>query len=293
MNPGKRNNIIWSVLVIVGIIVGIFIGRGTAPKATSTKTASASDKTVKVGVMAGSAEDDAIWKAVGKTAKDKYGITLKITHFTDYTQPNKALVNGDVDINAFQHYAFLNAWNKSNKDAAVSIGDTVITPIHLYSTKYKSVDQIPADSEITVPNDASNESRALYVLEAAGLIKLDVSGDALATVKNITSSPKNIKVKEVDAAQTARTLDSVAAAVVNQNFAVTAKITASASIFKEPFNKNSAQWVNLIATAKENKDNKVLKDVVKAYQSSATKDAIKEAYPDDSELAAWDLDFSK
>lgn len=89
--------------------------------------------------MAGVKQDDAIWKEVSKTAKSKYNITLKFKKFTDYTQPNKALSNGDVDLNAFQHYAFLNAWNKANKTSIVAIGKTVITPIRLYSDKVKKL----------------------------------------------------------------------------------------------------------------------------------------------------------
>ena len=239
--------------------------------------------------MTGTKEDDSIWQTVSKTAKDKYGITLKFTHFTDYTQPNTALKNGDIDLNAFQHYAFLKAWNKANNGNLVAIGDTVISPISVYSKQLKNISDIKEGGTIAVPNDASNESRALYVLKSAGLIKLDVSGQTLATVKDITSNPKNLVIKELDASQTARALDSVDAAVINNNYAVTAGLKKSDAIFTEPVNKDSQQWINIIVANKKDENNTVYKDVVKAYETEATKKTIAKAYPDKSTIPAWGL----
>ena len=232
MNPRNRNILI---VVIVVVIVAIAAFFGFNHKSGESKTA---NKTVNIGIMTGTKEDDAIWSTVSKTAKDKYGITLKFTHFTDYTQPNTALKNGDIDLNAFQHYAFLNAWNKANDGDLKAIGNTTISPIRLYSKKITSLSQIKSGDTIAVPNDASNESRALYVLKNAGLIGLSVSGDTLATVKDINSNPKNLVIKELDAAQTPRALDSITAAVINDDFATTAKLTVEESIYTEPVNKD-------------------------------------------------------
>ncbi|MGO2195268.1 MAG: MetQ/NlpA family ABC transporter substrate-binding protein, partial [Lactococcus lactis] len=214
---------------------------------------------------------------------------LKFTHFTDYTQPNTALKNGDIDLNAFQHYAFLNAWNKANDGDLKAIGNTTISPIRLYSKKITALSQIKSGDTIAVPNDASNESRALYVLKNAGLIGLSVSGDTLATVKDINSNPKNLVIKELDAAQTPRALDSITAAVINDDFATTAKLTVEESIYTEPVNKDSEQWINIIVANKKDANNKIYKEVVKAYQTEATKKAIEKAYPDKRKIAAWGL----
>ena len=279
MNPRNRNIII-GIIVVVIIAIAAFIGFGHQTKA---------NKTVKIGIMTGTKEDDSIWQTVSKTAKDKYGITLKFTHFTDYTQPNTALKNGDIDLNAFQHYAFLKAWNKANNGDLVAIGDTVISPISVYSKSLKTLSDIKEGGTIAVPNDASNESRALYVLKSAGLIKLDVSGQTLATVKDITSNPKNLVIKELDASQTARALDSVDAAVINNNYAVTAGLKKADAIFTEPVNKDSQQWINIIVANKKDANSSVYKDVVKAYESEATKKAIAKAYPDKSTIPAWGL----
>lgn len=284
MNPRNRKILFGSLLLLVIIVALItFTLRQGKSKSTSVS------KIVKIGLMPGGKQEDAIWKKVQKNAKDQFGITLKFVNFTDGDQPNKALANHEVDLNAFQHYAYLKSWNKANNGNIVSIGDTIITPIHLYSTKYKNVTEIPDKSTIAIPNDVTNESRALYVLKNAGLIKLDTSRGALATVKDIRDNPKGLMIKEIDASQTPRALDSVAAAVINYNFAISAKISEKESIYQEPLNEDSAQWINFIAANQSDKNNKVYKEVVKAYEQKNIADTIKKEYPDGGELPAWNL----
>ncbi|AAK04419.1 MetQ/NlpA family ABC transporter substrate-binding protein [Lactococcus lactis] len=284
MNPRNRKILFGSLLLLV-IIVGLITFTLRQGKSKSTSVS----KIVKIGLMPGGKQEDAIWKQVQKIAKDQFGITLKFVNFTDGDQPNKALANHEVDLNAFQHYAYLKSWNKANNGNIVSIGDTIITPIHLYSTKYKNVTEIPDKSTIAIPNDVTNESRALYVLKNAGLIKLDTSRGALATVKDIRDNPKGLIIKEIDASQTPRALDSVAAAVINYNFAISAKISEKESIYQEPLNEDSAQWINFIAANQSDKNNKVYKEVVKAYEQKNIADSIKKEYPDGGELPAWNL----
>lgn len=284
MNPRNRKILFGSLLLLV-IIVGLITFTLRQGKSKSTSVS----KIVKIGLMPGGKQEGAIWKQVQKNAKDQFGITLKFVNFTDGDQPNKALANHEVDLNAFQHYAYLKSWNKANNGNIVSIGDTIITPIHLYSTKYKNVTEIPDKSTIAIPNDVTNESRALYVLKNAGLIKLDTSRGALATVKDIRDNPKGLIIKEIDASQTPRALDSVAAAVINYNFAISAKISEKESIYQEPLNEDSAQWINFIAANQSDKNNKVYKEVVKAYEQKNIADTIKKEYPDGGELPAWNL----
>ncbi|QZN93291.1 MetQ/NlpA family ABC transporter substrate-binding protein [Limosilactobacillus panis] len=278
----KRNAIIWAVVVVLILIAGYF---------SFVRPHQQAAKTVTVGIMASSKADDKIWNSVAKTAKDKYGVTVKFRRFTDYNQPNKALQNGDVDLNAFQHKLFLKSWNKAHHTDIVSDGDTFITPIRVYSNKYKSIKDLPDGATIAVPNDATNESRALYALKNAGLFKFK-KGTDLASASSIIDNKKDIKVKEIAADQTARTLDDVDAAVVNTNYAQAAGLNYKKAIFVEPLNKDSAQWVNIIAVKKQNKNNKAYKDVVKAYQTKETKHLINKYYGS-SELTAWDRDFSK
>ena len=123
---------------------------------------------------------------------------MEFTQFTDYSQPNVAVKDGSVDINAFQHYNFLDNWNSKNDNALVAVADTYIAPIRLYSgtengkNKYTSIKEIPKGGTIAVPNDPTNESRALYVLQSAGLIKLDTKDGQLANVSNIKENSKDL-----------------------------------------------------------------------------------------------------
>lgn len=277
-----RNRIIWSIVAILIVIAGWF---SFGP--TEDSNNAAQNKTVTVGVVGLTKQDETIWKSVAKTAKEKYGITIKLKNFTDYNQPNKALANGDIDLNSFQHYAFLDSWNKANKGSLVSIGNTYIAPIRIYSKKYKSIKDLPDGATIAVPNDASNESRALYVLKNAGLIKLK-KGIKLATIADITSNPKHLKIKEVSAEQTARVIDDVDASIVNNTYATPAKLGDKETIYVEPLNKDSQQWINLIAVDKKNKNNKIYKEVVKAFQTEQTKKLVKKLYGN-TEVTAWGL----
>ncbi|AFR99200.1 MetQ/NlpA family ABC transporter substrate-binding protein [Lentilactobacillus buchneri] len=270
--------LIWVVVVIAIVVIGYFsFGRGNASQS----------KTVTIGVITGTKKDQAIWDSVSKTAKDKYHINIKLKNFTDYSQPNKALSSHNIDLNAFQSMNFLIQWNQAHKSHLTSIGKTLITPLRIYSKKYTSVNQIKSGSQIAIANDAANEARALELLQSAGLIKLDSS--ALPTVNSITSNPKKLRIKTVDANQTARALPDVGASVINGGFAVTAGIPEKYSIFKEPLQK---QYVNVIVANNKDKNKKLYKEVIKAYQSAATKKEITKQYGD-LILPAWDLKFSK
>jgi len=251
---------------------------------TVTTVSAATKKTLTVGIVGTS--DAKLWKEVAKTAKKKYGITLKTKVFTDYNTPNKALADGSLDLNAFQHYNFLNNWNKSNKDAVKAIGKTFITPIRLYATGIKSVKDIKDGATIAVPNDPSNEGRALTLLQSAGLIKLKTTD--LPTVKDITENKKNLQIKEIAADQTPSALKSEGAAVINTNYAQDAKIKLSSAIYVEPIDKSSEQWINIIAVAKKNANKTEYKDIVKAYQTKATKTYLKKTWGD-AEIPAWGI----
>lgn len=245
------------------------------------------DKVVKIGVMNGDKSEDQIWAEAAKAAKDKYGITLKTVKFSDYSQPNKALSNHDIDLNAFQNYPFLENWNKANKTDIVSIGDTWTTPLRLYSDKYKSIQDIPDGSQIAVANDVTNENRGIHLLAEAGLIK--VKDTNKATPNDITSNPKNLKIVPVDASQTATSLKDpkFAGAVINTNFAKSAGIDFNTAIYVEGLNKNTTQFFNFIAANKSDKDKKIYKDVVKSIQTAKTKELVQKNY-NGAEITVWD-----
>ncbi|MFV8043387.1 MetQ/NlpA family ABC transporter substrate-binding protein [Streptococcus pluranimalium] len=253
--------------------------------ACSGKSADDDKVVVKVGTMAKSDSEEARWNKVEELLKDE-NVTIKYTEFTDYSQPNKALENGEIDINAFQHYNFLNEWNKKNNTDLVGIAETYITAFRLYSgiegdkNKYTDVKELPDKATIVIPNDTVNESRALYLLQSAGLIELGVSGDTFAALDDITKNEKDLDIVEVDAAQTARQLQSADAAVINNDFVVEAGIDPSKAIFIEPKGDNAKQWYNLIAAKKDWKKAKnadAIQKVVDAYHTDEVKKVIKES----------------
>lgn len=262
----------------------------------SSDSSSSDDKTLKVGVMTLDDATEPLWDKVKELTEEK-GVKIELVEFTDYNQPNEALQNGEIDVNAFQHKYFLSNWNSENDGTLVEVADTLLSPIRLFSgtdsdgdAKYTDVSDIPDKGTISIPNDASNESRALYLLQSAGLIELDVSGDELATIKNISSNPKNLDIKEVDAAQTASTLTSVDVAVINNSYAQTADVDYDTTLYKEAVDENSNQWINVIAAQKGwKKSDKAdaIKTLVSVYQTDEVGKIIEEA-SDGADIPAWD-----
>lgn len=246
-------------------------------------------KVIKVGIMTKSETDEARWNKIQELL-EKDGIKLEFTEFTDYSQPNKATAEGEVDINAFQHYNFLNNWNKENNGDLVAFADTYIAPIRLYPGKdVKDIKDIKDGAEISVPNDPTNESRALYLLQSAGLIKLDVSGTELATIANIKENKKNLKITELEASQTARSLESVSAAVINNTFVTEAGIDPETALYIEQRDENSKQWFNILVAKKDwEKSEKAdaIKALIKAYHTDEIKKVIDETSKG-LELPVW------
>lgn len=238
------------------------------------------EKTVKIGVTG---SDHRTLDAVAKKVK-KEGINIKIVEFSDYNQPNTALQQGEIDLNAFQTVTFQNDWNKKHHSNIVSIGSTVIAPMSLFSKKVTSVDQIKEGSKIAVPNDATNEGRALQLLESAGLIKLDNS--KIPNLNDITENKLDLKISALDAAQTAKSLDEMTAAVVNSGVANDAKLNRKKAIYQEKVTAKSKPYVNIISANKKDKNNKTYKKIVKAYHSKDIAKEIKKDY-NGYELPAW------
>lgn len=267
----------FGVAALATAVVGLAACGASEKKADNTK-----DKTVtiKVGTMTIDNDEQQRWDLIEKKL-EKENVKLEFTQFTEYPQVNKAVADGELDVNAFQHYYYLNNWNKENNQDLVAIADTYLAPIRLYSgtkdgkNKYTKVDELPDGAEIAVPNDATNESRALNLLQAAGLIKLDKSGNELATVANVKENPKKLKITELDASQTARSLTSVDAAVVNNTFVNEAKLDYKKALFIEPKDKNSKQWYNIIAAKKDwEKSDKAaaIKKLIAAYHTDEVKE---------------------
>lgn len=240
---------------------------------------------VKVGIMG---SDTRIWDVI-KTNLQKEGINIKLVQFNDYDQPNQALAGGDIDLNAYQHVYFLENWNNARKTNLTAIGNTVIAPLSVYSDKIKSLNDLPNGGTIALPNDVTNQARALQLLESAGVLKLK-SDVKLPSPNDVVDNPKNIKLMPLDASQTARSLSEVSVSVVNNTVALDAKLDLNSAIFREPITEKSKPWINVIATKPENKDNETYKKIVAAYQTQEVADKIKEVYQG-STIPAWDYKF--
>lgn len=276
-------------------VAGLALASTVVLAACSGGKKAADDKNeVRVGIMTKTDATEPIWDRVEELAKKK-GVELEFTEFTDYTQPNKALKNGEIDVNAFQHYNFLNDWNKKNNADLVAAAETLLSPIHLFSgldgktAKYTDVKDIPKGATISVPNDATNESRALYVLQSAGLIKLSKSGEEVATLNDVTSNPKDLTIKEIAADQAASTLTSVDAAVINNNYAVDAGVDYKTSLFTEEKNDSSKQWINVIAAQKDWKKSpkaKAIQTLIDVYQTDEVAKIINKASKG-TDIAIW------
>lgn len=256
------------ILAVTTVLLAGLIVAGCGKQAAAKNTT-----TVKVGIMS---SDEDIWKPIAAKLK-KQNINLELKEFSDYNTPNKALTDHQIDLNAFQHYNFLNSWNKAHKTNIVAVGQTYIAPLNLYSTKINSLKAIKKGDEITVPNDATNEGRALNVLEEAKLITLK-KNVALPTVKDIVKNPKHLKITELESDQTARSLSDATAAVVTNDVSANAGLKLDDAIYKETVNERSKQWINIIAANKKDQNNKAYQKVVKAYQTAATAKAIAKVY---------------
>ncbi len=203
------------------------------------------------------------------------GIQLEVIPFDSYETPNPALADGSVDLNAFQHIDYLSNHNVATGDDLRVVGPTLVVPLPLYSNKYEKVADIPADSRIAIPNDATNQARALKVLAAAGLLELDPDA-AAPTPADITSS--KVKVEPVDASQTAPSLNDpqIAGAVVNNNFAKDAEILDQAIFWLDPSDSDSWPYVNIIASRAGEEDKPEFQKVWELYHDPRVTEIVVE-----------------
>lgn len=232
-------------------------------------------KKVTIGVAS---NDTKAWEKVKELAK-KDNIDLEIKHFSDYNVPNKALSDGDIDLNAFQHFAFLDQYKKAHKDTNIeALSTTVLAPLGIYSDKVKNIKDVKKGAQVAIPNGVSNQARALKLLESAGLIKLKKNFGLNGTTKDIESNPKDLKIKAVDAQQTARALSDVDISVINNGVATkAAKDAKKDPIYLEKASSDAVKpYINVVAVNSKDKDNKTYKKIIELYHSKEAQKALKE-----------------
>lgn len=246
-------------------IVAFAAGCGSEKKAANEIT---------VGVTAGSSEE--IMEVVAKEA-EKQGLKVHVKTFGDYVSTDTALANGEIDLNAFQHKPYLDAFNEKNGTDLVPLGQTYLAPLAIYSKKYKSMDEIPDNGEIAVPNDPTNEGRALLLLQRAGWLTIkDGVPSTKVTPQDIASFQKPIRIVELEAPQLPRSLDDTAASIINGGYSIAAGLNSQKdSIFVED---NTSPYVNIVAVKKENVDNPTYKKFLTIFRSEEVKKFINEKY---------------
>ncbi|MFB5761776.1 MetQ/NlpA family ABC transporter substrate-binding protein [Paenibacillus medicaginis] len=211
-----------------------------------------------------------------KPALEKEGVRLQVVTFNDYVQPNVQLFDKQLDANFFQHQPYLDSENKARGMDLVSVVPVHVEPMGAYSQKYKSVDEIPDGAIVGIPNDATNAGRALMLLAKQGLITLKDNTDINSTIADITGNPKNLDVRDADAAMLPRQLPDLDLAVINTNYALEANLNPTKdALFIED---KESPYANLLVARPDNKDSEGIQMLAKALQSEEVKKFIEDKY---------------
>lgn len=289
----KSLYVLTASVLLAGALTACSSGKGTTATTTAaeSKTEAASAETTKAGdetkaagdlekivVGATPAPHAEILNAAKDILKEK-GYELVVKEYTDYVQPNLALDSGDLDANYFQHQPYLDQFNEENKTTLVSAASIHYEPFGIYAGKTKSLDELKEGAQIAVPNDVSNEARALLLLADNGLIELKEGVELEATKNDIVKNEKNFKIIEVEAAQLPRSLGDVDVAVINGNYAIEAGLKVSDALAVEDAKSVAAtRYSNIIAVRSGDESNEKTKALVEALTSEDVKKFINDKY---------------
>lgn len=268
----------FGAFLLAGVLaIGALIGCGSTDKKAESSTGSTDTQVIKV---AASATPHAEILEEAKPLLAKEGYDLQVTVFDDYVQPNEVVDSGDFDANYFQHVPYMEQFNKEKGTKLVDAGDIHYEPFGIYPGTKKSLDEIADGDEIAVPNDTTNEARALLLLQDNGLIKLKDGAGFTATVNDIAENPHNIKIVELEAAQVARVTGETAFVVLNGNYALQAgySVKKDALAYEASDSEAAKTYVNIIAVKEGNEDSDAIKALVKVLKSDDIKKFIDEKY---------------
>ncbi|KAB7771749.1 methionine ABC transporter substrate-binding protein [Xanthomonas sp. LMG 12462] len=213
---------------------------------------------------------------VVKPMLEQQGLTLDVRVFNDYVQPNDQVVQKQIDVNYFQTEPYLQAYNRDRKSDLVTVVGVHIEPFGAYSRRYKSLDALPQGADVVIPNDPSNNSRALILLAKAGVIKLKDPGNALSTQRDIVANPKQLKFRELDSAMLPRVLDQVDLALINTNYALDAGLNPTRDALA--IESKDSPYVNFLVARRDNKDDPRVQKLAKALTSPEVKAFIQRKY---------------
>ena len=268
----------FGAFLLAGVLaIGALTGCGSTDKKAESSTGSTDTQVIKV---AASATPHAEILEEAKPLLAKEGYDLQVTVFDDYVQPNEVVDSGDFDANYFQHVPYMEQFNKEKGTKLVDAGDIHYEPFGIYPGTKKSLDEIADGDEIAVPNDTTNEARALLLLQDNGLIKLKDGAGLTATVNDIAENPHNIKIVELEAAQVARVTGETAFVVLNGNYALQAgySVKKDALAYEASDSEAAKTYVNVIAVKEGNENSDKIKALVDVLKSDEIKDFINEKY---------------
>ena len=249
---------------------GLLVGCG------GNDSAGADDKNIKIGA---SPSPHAEILAQVEAAVEAQGYTLEIIEYNDYVIPNTAVEQGELDANFFQHKPYLDDFNANNGTNIVSVAAIHFEPLGIYSSSVEEISEIGEGALIGVPNDATNEARALLLLEANGLITLKEGAGVSATINDIESNPLNLEIKEIEAAQLPLSLLDLDAAVINGNYAISGGLKVSDAIAVEESTSIAADtYANIIAVKAGNEENEKVQVLINALKSEEVKSYIESTY---------------
>lgn len=244
----------------------------TTAETTAEETTASSGELQKIVVGASPAPHAEILKAANDVLKEK-GYELEIKEYVDYIQPNLALESGDLDANYFQHKPYMDTFNEENGTHLVSAGAIHYEPFGIYAGKSDSLDELADGAEVLVPNDVTNEARALLLLQDQGLLTLKEDAGLTATINDITENPKNLDIVELEAAQLPRSLQDADIAVINGNYAIEAGLKVTDALAVEASDSLAAQTYGNVVAVREGDEES---DKTKALMEVLTSDDIKE-----------------
>lgn len=268
-----------SVLLAGVFVLGALTGCGKDNSQSDSGQADTKSDTEVITIAASPTPHAEILQKAKELLKDK-GYDLQITEFEDYVQPNEVVESGEYDANYMQHLPYLESFNEEKGTHLVSVGKIHYEPFGIYPGTKKSLDEIADGDRIAIPNDTTNEARALLLLQDNGIIKLKEDAGLTATVNDIEENPHNIKFDELEAAQIARVVDEDAFVVLNGNYALEAGYSvAKDSLAYETSDSEAAKtYVNIIAVKEGNEDNEGIKALVEVLKSDEIKGFINEKY---------------
>jgi len=261
----------WLSLFILLLVVGTLAACGSTDSGGSETEES---KDIKIGATAGP-YSDMVTKAI-KPGLEEKGYKVEVVEFSDYIQPNKALDNGNIQANLFQHTIYLENFAKENKMELTGLISVPTAPMGIYSNTYTSFEEVKDGSTVTVPNDPTNAARAFNTLQDQGLIKVDENADPLTvSEKDIVENPKNLVFQPIEAGQLPRSVDSADLAAVPGNFALAAKMDLLSALALENMLDS---YRNVVAVSTANKDSQIAQDIKAIVESDEFEAIIDEEF---------------